>query len=52
MTDAPETIALRVTAIGGIRYADDYQVIWRGPAHRKDHATQWLTITRVGCRSR
>ena len=29
MTD-PETIALRVTVISGIRYADDYQVIWRG----------------------
>jgi hypothetical protein len=24
-----ETIALRVTAIGGQRYADDFQVIWR-----------------------
>jgi hypothetical protein len=30
MTDGPETIALRVTMIGGQRYADDYQVIWRG----------------------
>lgn len=26
----PETITLRATVIGGIRYADDYQVIWRG----------------------
>ena len=25
-----ETIALRATVIGGQRYADDYQVIWRG----------------------
>jgi hypothetical protein len=30
MTDNSETIALRVTVIGGQRYADDYQVIWRG----------------------
>jgi hypothetical protein len=30
MLDDPETIALRVTVIGGLRYADDYQVIWRG----------------------
>jgi hypothetical protein len=30
MTD-DETIALRVTVIGGgQRYADDYQMIWRG----------------------
>jgi hypothetical protein len=29
MNDA-ETITLRATVIGGIRYADDYQVIWRG----------------------
>jgi hypothetical protein len=28
MTD-PETITLRATVVGGIRYADDYQVIWR-----------------------
>jgi hypothetical protein len=26
----PETIALRATVIAGKRYADDYQVIWRG----------------------
>jgi hypothetical protein len=30
MLDDPETIALRVTVIGGQRYADDYTVIWRG----------------------
>jgi len=30
-TIASETIALRVvTVIGGQRYEDDYQVIWRG----------------------
>jgi hypothetical protein len=29
MTD-PETIALRVTVIGGKRWPDDYTVIWRG----------------------
>lgn len=28
MTD-PETIALRVTVIGGQTYADDFTVIWR-----------------------
>jgi hypothetical protein len=25
-----EALALRCTGIGGVRYADDYQVIWRG----------------------
>jgi hypothetical protein len=30
MLDDPETITLRVTVIGGQRYADDYTVIWRG----------------------
>jgi hypothetical protein len=25
-----ETIALRVTVIGGLRYPDDFTVIWRG----------------------
>ena len=30
MNDNSESIALRVTVIGGLRYADDYQVIWRG----------------------
>jgi len=25
-----EALTLRATAIGGIRCADDYQVIWRG----------------------
>ena len=29
MTD-PETLTLRTTVIGGIRYADDYAVVWRG----------------------
>jgi hypothetical protein len=29
MTDS-ETLTLRATVIGGIRRADDYQVIWRG----------------------
>jgi hypothetical protein len=30
MVDGSETIALRATVIAGKRYADDYQVIWRG----------------------
>jgi hypothetical protein len=30
MSDDPETISLRVTLIGGERFADDYEVIWRG----------------------
>jgi hypothetical protein len=30
MPDSSETIALRVTVIGGQRYADDFTVIWRG----------------------
>jgi hypothetical protein len=30
MTDESEAIALRATVIAGKRYADDYQVIWRG----------------------
>jgi hypothetical protein len=30
MHDDSETIALRATVIAGKRYADDYQVIWRG----------------------
>jgi hypothetical protein len=30
MTDASETLTMRPTVIGGIRCADDYQVIWRG----------------------
>src|SRR5437868_5196004 len=29
MTD-PETLTLRTTVIAGIRYADDYAVVWRG----------------------
>jgi hypothetical protein len=29
MTSNSETIALRVTLIGGQRYDDDYTVIWR-----------------------
>jgi hypothetical protein len=29
MTDS-ETLTLRTTVIGGIRYADDYAVVWRG----------------------
>lgn len=29
VTDS-ETVTLRTTVIGGIRYADDYAVIWRG----------------------
>jgi hypothetical protein len=49
MTPNPETIALRVTVIGGQHYADDYQVIWRGlPIGRimkasgvPAHAPQW-----------
>jgi hypothetical protein len=44
-----ETIALRVTVIGGQRYDDDYTVIWRGlPIGRiikssgvPAHALQW-----------
>jgi hypothetical protein len=32
----PEAITLRATVIGGIRYADDYQVIWRGLSIRPD----------------
>jgi hypothetical protein len=31
MPDDPESLTLRATVIGGIRCADDYQVIWRGP---------------------
>jgi hypothetical protein len=30
MNDNSESIALRVTVIGGQRYDDDYQVIWCG----------------------
>jgi hypothetical protein len=30
VTDADETMTLRLTVIGGQRCADDYQVIWRG----------------------
>ena len=30
MTAESETIALRPTVIGDDRYADDYEVIWRG----------------------
>jgi hypothetical protein len=30
ITDKSETIALRATVIAGMRYADDYQVTWRG----------------------
>jgi hypothetical protein len=30
MTDDDETIALRVTVIGGKRWPDDFTVIWRG----------------------
>jgi hypothetical protein len=49
MPNNSETIALRVTAIGGQRYADDYQVIWRdlpiGRIMRASgvpaHAPQW-----------
>ena len=26
----PETLTLRTTVIAGIRYADDYAVVWRG----------------------
>ena len=33
-----ETIALRVTVIGGQSYADDFTVIWRGLPIRQDHA--------------
>ena len=29
MTD-PETLTMRATVIGGQRYADDFEVIWRG----------------------
>jgi hypothetical protein len=49
MTDNAETIALRATVIGDIRYADDFTVIWRGlPIGRimwasglPPHAPQW-----------
>src|ERR1035437_2241478 len=30
ITNKSETIALRATVIAGMRYADDYQVTWRG----------------------
>ena len=40
MTDS-ETIALRITVIGGQSYADDFTVIWRGICER----TPWS-----GCR--
>src|ERR1035437_8841158 len=33
-----ETVALRVTVIGGQSYADDFTVIWRGLPIRQDHA--------------
>jgi hypothetical protein len=37
LTD-PETIALRITVIGGKRWPDDFTVIWRELADRQDHA--------------
>jgi hypothetical protein len=30
MADDPETLTVRPTVIAGRRYADDYQVRWRG----------------------
>lgn len=30
MPTVPEALTMRVTVIGGIRCADDYQAIWRG----------------------
>jgi hypothetical protein len=30
MPEDPETLALRATVIAGQRYADDFEVIWRG----------------------
>ncbi len=38
-----ETIALRVTVIGGQSYADDFTVIWRGLPIRQDHARPGLS---------
>jgi hypothetical protein len=32
MTDASETLSLRVTVIAGQRHPDDFEVIWRGIA--------------------
>jgi hypothetical protein len=66
-TSADEAITLRATIIGGISYADDYQVIWRGLSIGQimrapglpPHVAQWRWTTgkpgggqRIGQRSR